>query len=242
MQVFLPRSGNSQLSGQQLTKYASSQKFANVAVFHSNDEYGNSGAKDFTKTATDAGLKIALDESFTHGDRDFTGQIGKIVSAAPDAVFLWALGDDLGPVTKQLRQLGYFGPILGPEGYTLPEALSISGSTSDGVVFASQYLVPKTSADATDPAMKTFLDAYEKKFGSMPASDNAFHGYDAVKIIAEGIRSAGSVEGPKVRDAINNIVDPKGIAGTFNFAGKQGEGIDAVRLYQIKDGVYSEIK
>lgn len=234
--------GNSGLSVKQLAKYATDQKFAKIAILHSNDEYGNTGAADFDKVAKAGGIDIVANEAFTHGDRDFTGQIGNIVSAAPDAVFIWALGDDLGPVTRQLRQLGYGGPILGPEGYTLPEALAIAGSAADGVLFASQYLVPKTSAEATDPLMRTFLERYEKDYGSMPASDNAFRGYDAVMIIAEGIAKANSIEGPAVRDAINAISGLNGLAGTFEFAGNQGEGIQSTRLYQIQDGSYSEVK
>jgi branched-chain amino acid transport system substrate-binding protein len=234
--------GNSELSVKQLVKYATDHKFAKVAIFHSNDEYGNTGANDFAKAAKAGGSEIAMNEAFTHGDRDFTGQIGNIVNVAPDAVFVWALGDDLGPVTKQLRQLGYAGPILGAEGYTLPEALAIAGSAADGVVFASQYLVPKTAADAQDPLMRGFLERYEKKYGSMPASDNAFRGYDALAIIAQGIAKANSTDGTAVRDAIGSISGMKGLAGTFDFVGNHGEGIHSVRLYLIKNGAPTEVE
>jgi branched-chain amino acid transport system substrate-binding protein len=234
--------GNSELSVRQLVKYATDHKFAKVAIFHSNDEYGNTGANDFAKVAKAGGLDIATNEAFTHGDRDFTGQIGNIVNVAPDAVFVWALGDDLGPVTKQLRQLGYAGPILGAEGYTLPEAVAIAGSAADGVVFASQYLVPKAAADAQDPLMRGFLEGYEKKYGSMPASDNAFRGYDALTIIAQGIAKANSIDGTAVRDAIGSISGMKGLAGAFDFVGNHGEGIHSVRLYLIKSGAPTEVE
>lgn len=234
--------GNSELSVQQLAKYAGEKDMSEVAVIHSNDEYGNSGAALFESAATEAGVEIPVNEAFTHGDRDFTGQIGKIVRADPDAVFVWALGDDLGPLTKQMRQLGYSGPILGPEGYTLPEALEIAGPTADGVVFAAQYLIPQKPEEANDPMMRGFLEKYVAKFGEMPPSDNAFRGYDAVNILAEGIVRAGSADGPAVRDAIMAIDDLDGIAGTFSFVGKNGEGIEEVRLYRIEDGTYSEIQ
>jgi branched-chain amino acid transport system substrate-binding protein len=234
--------GNSELSIRQLVKYATDQKFTKAAIIHSNDEYGNAGAADFSKVGKTAGLKITTNEAFTHGDRDFTGQIASIVSTAPDAVLVWALGDDLGPLTKQLRQLGYDGPILGAEGYTSPEALSIAGAADDGVIFASQYLVPKTLAGATDPVMRDFLEIYLKKYGSMPASDNAYRGYDAAQVIIRGIEQANSIEGPAVRDAIGSIAGMKGLAGTFDFVGNHGEGIHSVRLYMIKDGSYTEVQ
>ncbi len=233
--------GNSQLSAAQLATYSTEQGYDKVAILHSNDEYGNSGAKIFADAATANGIEVVTTESFTHSDRDFTGQIGNIVRNSPDALFIWALGDDLGPLTKQLRQLGYGGPILGPEGYTLPEALDISGAASNGVVFASQYLIPESPEKASDPEMKAFLTAYLDKFGSMPASDNAFRGYDAVMVLAEGIRLAGSTDGEAVRDAIKTISGFKGIAGVFDYTAGDGEGISSVRLYQINDRIYSEI-
>ena len=233
--------GNSELSAKQLADYAKSASYANVAILHSNDEYGNSGAKIFASAAEERGIKIAAQESFTHGDRDFTGQIGNIARLSPDAVFIWALGDDLCPVTKQMRQLGYFGPILGPEGYTLPEALEIAGSTADGVVFAAQYLIPDSPEAASDPEMKAFLEDYKVKFGEMPASDNAFRGFDAANVLAEGIRQAETTDGEAVRDAILAINDYKGIAGVFDYGAGKGEGIDTMRLYAIKDGDVSEM-
>ena len=234
--------GNSELSVRQLAAYAKQSDLNNVAILHSNDEYGNSGASLFENFAKENELTITTKESFTHGDRDFTGQISIIARSAPDVVFVWALGDDLGPVTKQFRQLGYFGPIIGPEGYTLPEALEIAGPTADGVVFAAQYLIPETPEAAGDPMMANFLSAYNEKYGEMPASDNAFRGYDAVQVLAEGIRRAGTTDGAAVRDAINSINDLQGIAGTFDYSAGTGEGISTMRIYAIKDGAYSELK
>ena len=99
----------------------------------------------------------------TNGDRDFTGQFAKINVASPDAVFIWCLGDDLSAVTKQLRQSGFNGTILGSESYTLPEVLENSGDAANGVCFAAQYLVYENPEDAEDAKMKDFLERYMAK-------------------------------------------------------------------------------
>lgn len=234
--------GNSSLSIKELAKYAKAQELNEIVVFHTNDEYGNAGAKAFSMTAEEYGLSLVGDESFTRGDRDFTGQIASIVKASPDAVLIWAIGDDLGPVTKQLRQLGYFGPILGAEGYTTPEAIEIAGSTANGVILASQYLLPDSPEEASNDAIKSFLEDYVALIGRMPDSDNSYRGYDAVKLFAEAAEAAGTFDGATLRDAINNIEGYEGLAGTFNFVGGQGEGIDAVRLFAIEDGNFSEVQ
>jgi branched-chain amino acid transport system substrate-binding protein len=234
--------GNGELSTEVLAKYAKQKDWNKIAIIHANDEYGNSGAVLFESTVKGMGGRIVENQSFTHGDRDFTGQIGRIAAGSPDAVFVWALADDLGALTKQIRQLGYSGPILGAEGYAIPEVVKMAGPTSDGVLFASQYLVPDSVADATDPEMKAFLESYQTKFKKLPVSDASFRGYDAANIIAEGIRRAKTTDGPAVRDAIRSISGYKGLAGNFDYVGGKGEGIKSVRLFAIQNGKFAPVE
>jgi branched-chain amino acid transport system substrate-binding protein len=231
--------GNGELSTQQLANYARAQGWKKIGIIHSNDEYGNSGAKLFASVVSGVGGEVVSNQSFTHGDRDFTGQIGLIASAAPDALFVWALTDDLGPLTQQLRQLGYSGPILGAEGYAIPETIKMAGAASDGVVFASQYLVPNSVEEAPTSELRSFLESYQSTFKTLPVSDASFRGYDAANVIIEGIRRAGTTDGAAVRDAIGSIEGLKGLAGVFNYVGGKGEGIHNVRLFTITGGKFS---
>ena len=232
--------GNSALAVRQLALYARENGFTRIAILHGNDEYGTTGANDFAELAREHGLEIATRESFTHGDRDFTGQFARILAEDPDAVLLWALGDDLGAVTKQLRQAGYSGPVLGAEGYTMAQVLDVAGEAADGVVLAAQYLVPASPELAGDPLTRSFLERYLAAFGAMPASDNAYRGYDAVQILAEAIRRTGRLDGRAIADAIHGIEGLRGIAGIFDFTGLAGEGIHETRVYRIEDGHYVE--
>ncbi|WP_283674755.1 ABC transporter substrate-binding protein [Butyricicoccus sp. Marseille-Q5471] len=231
---------NSTVSAKQLARYANDQGYHKIALFTSNDEYGTSGADGFKSACADYNIEFVANETMTNGDRDFTGQFAKITAAVPDAVFIWCLGDDLGAVTKQMRQSGFSGPILGSESYTLPEILQNAGDAANGVCFAAQYLVYENPEDAEDQNMKTFLEAYLEEFGAAPASDNAFRAYDGVKMIAEAMETSGVDHGAELREAYNNIDGYVGLAGTFSYKGKNGEGIDSMRIFEIKDGKYIE--
>lgn len=231
---------NSSVSAKQLAKYADSQNLRKIALFTSNSEYGTSGAEEFQEACKDYDIEFVASETMTDGDRDFTGQFAKINASEPDAVFVWCLGDDLGAVTKQLRQSGFDGPILGSESYTLPEILENAGDAANGVAFASQYIVYSDPNDAEDELMKEFLERYIEEFGEPPASDNAFRAYDGVMMIAEAMEAAQADSGEALRDAYNNIDGHVGLAGTFSYVGKNGEGIDSMRIFQIQDGKYVE--
>lgn len=231
---------NSTVSAKQLASYADAQGLNRIAVFTSNSEYGTSGADAFQAACADYDIEFVANETMTDGDRDFTGQFAKINAAAPDAVFVWCLGDDLGAVTKQLRQSGFDGPILGSESYTLPEILENAGETANGVAFASQYIVYSDPNDAEDELMKKFLEQYIEEFDEAPASDNAFRAYDGVMMIAEAMKASGADSGEALRDAYNDIDGFVGLAGTFSYKGKNGEGIESMRIFQIQDGKYIE--
>jgi branched-chain amino acid transport system substrate-binding protein len=60
--------------------------------------------------------------------------------------------------------------------------------------------------------------------------------YDAVKILAEAIKRAKSLDGTAIRDQIANLHDFTGLAGVFDFRGGNGEGIKELRMFAIKDG------
>ena len=234
--------GNSELSAKELAAYAASTGLTRVTVLHGNDEYGASGAAGFMEAASQKGIEILTQESFSHGDRDFTGQFARMQRENPDAVVVWALGDDLGAVTKQLRQAGYAGPILGSEGYTMPQVLEVAGESANGVTCAAQYLIPRAPDQAQDGLTRSFLERYLARFQNMPDSDNAYRGYDAVRIIAEAISRSQSLDGDRVRSAIQNLEDFAGIAGTFTYKGHHGEGIHSMRIFEIRNGEYAEIE
>ncbi|WP_280960580.1 ABC transporter substrate-binding protein [Butyricicoccus faecihominis] len=231
---------NSDVAAVQLAKYAQSQNFKRIAIFTSNDEYGSTGGQGFIQAATPLGIEFVANETFTVGDRDYTGQFAKINAAEPEAVLVWSVGEELGAVTKQLRQSGYTGPILGPEGYTLPEIYEIAGDATDGVCFAAQYLVYANPEDAEDPQMQAFLQAYLDSYNEPPASDNAYRAYDGMKMIALAMETCGKANGPELRDAYNDIDGYKGLAGTFSYKGKNGEGIDTMRIYKMQGGKFIE--
>ena len=234
--------GNSNLAMTQLAAYCNQAGWKKIAMIHSNDEYGNNGADEFNENAEEKGLEIVADESFTAGDKDFTGQFVKLIASEPDVIMTWGTGSDVGSVLPQLRQAGWGGPIIGPEAYSMPELVDIIGDAFYDVYFATAYIVYDDPADAPSEKMQTFLQNYLDKYGAKPESDNAYRNYDAMYLFANAITEADSTDGTAIRDALEATQGFEGLAGTFNFTGNHGEGIDSVRIFQVDvGGVYTEI-
>ena len=72
-------------------------------------------------------------------------------------------------------------------------------------------------------------------------SENTYRAYDGMKILMKAFANAKSVEGPKVRDAIESIDDYEGLGGKFNFKGAKGDGIKTSSFFVIRDGKVMEL-
>ena len=204
--------------------------WSTLGILYQNDDYGASGAESL---ASIGGIEVVAEETYNPADRDYSGQIINLLGANPDAIAVWGLGDTLGPVTNQLRQQGWSGPIIGAEGYTLPEVVEIAGENVDGVIFSSLYYIPTDAASYPEENIRTFLTSFVDYFGELPASDNAYRSYDGTTVLAHAMEQAGSVDGAAVKDAINAISGLEGLAGTFDYASGGCEGINTSRLWEF---------
>lgn len=205
-----------------------------IGMLYQNDDYGIGGLTALKESLPD--VEFVAEEAYTLGDRDWSGQIISILAAEPDAIAAWALGDDLGSLTNQIREQGWTGTIIGAEGYTLPQVIEVGGDNVEGVIFSQLYYIPAAAADYPDPKIGQFLEAYEAEFGALPVSDNAYRGADAVLILTTGMERAGTLEPEEVREAIATSSDIEGLAGTFDFAEGGCDGIRGSRVWTFADG------
>ena len=209
--------------------------YTKVGILYRAEDYAKFNAEDIAEKLAAQSIEVVATESFPAKDTDYTAQITNILNKEPQTIISYAGSENLGIILKQLRQKGYDGYLFGDQSLTMPDIREVAGAAADGAIFSANYIIPDSPEGAGNEIEKAFCESYMETFGEMPASDNAYRAYDAVKILARGVEDAGTLEGEAVRDAIENITDLNGIAGTFNFKGNHGEGIDAVRNYMIRD-------
>lgn len=208
----------------------------NVAIFRGQDESAIATAKTFTELCGENGLVITTEEAYNEGDSDFSGQITKIMSTEPDAVFISTVGATYGIFIKQLRQYGYEGIILNKE--ALPtDAIHVAGDAADYVVFASPYLTYTSVDDCDKENLKAFLQEYSDTYGTLPATDCAYRVYDSLLTLFAAAKEAGSNEPEAVKAAIDQISDLQALGGTLDFTDETNEGLHTFDGYIRVDGV-----
>ncbi len=189
-------------------------------------DYSKGLAQYFTEYFTSHGGTIVVERSYSGGgtDRDFRAQLTSIKAAQPDVIFVPGYYTEAGLIGKQARSLGIKAPMLGGDGWDSPKLAEIGGTALNGCYFSTHFS-PKDKA----PKVQDFVTKYQSKFKSMP-DGMAPLGYDAMMILGQAIKTAGSTDSAKVRDALANVKDFDGVTGKITIDSKRNATKSAVVL------------
>jgi branched-chain amino acid transport system substrate-binding protein len=196
--------------GTVMAKFAKTDlKAKKVAILSSvSNAYSLGLAKFFKETFVAGGGEIATEKNFSEGDKDFRAQLTAVKSSGADAIFVPSYYTEAALIARQARDLGITVPIFGGDGWEDEQLLSIGGEALNGCYYSTHF-----SAENTDPAVAKFVAKYKARWDNeVPGAFSAL-GYDAVYVLADAIKRAGTTDGPKLRDAL---------AATKNFPGASG--------------------
>ena len=205
-------------------------KAKSVAVLKDvKSDYSVGLAKFFVDGYTALGGKIAAEQNYSGGDKDFSAQLTSIKAANPDAVFVPGYYTEVGLIALQARQLGVNVPLFGGDGWESSVLVSIGGAALEGDYYSTHY-----SPDDTSPDVQQFVKHFKEKYGDTPDSMAAL-GYDSAKILVDAIKRAGTTDSAKVRDAIAATKDFHGASGTITIDNNRNASKPAV-IVTIKSG------
>ncbi len=173
----------------------------------SKSDYSVGLAGAFREAFTSMGGRVIQESKYAEGDSDFSAQLTAIRPARPDSIVIPGYYTDAGLIARQARSLGIESVLLGADGWDSPKLTEIGGTAVEGAYFTNHYSVEDPS-----PAVQAFVGDYRRAYGADPDSIAALS-YDAVRLIADAMRRAGSAEGKRVRDALAGTRDFPGVSG-----------------------------
>ena len=197
--------------GKALALFARQTLHAQTAatLIDAKSDYSVGLAQAFRTEFTAQGGTIIAELKYAEGDSDFHAQLTAIQAKRPEVLFVPGYYTDAGLIARQARGLGIQATLLGADGWDSPKLVEIGGAAVDGAYFSNHY-----SVDDPSPAVRTFVDAFQKAYGAEPDSIAALS-YDAARLVADAIRRAGSTEGKRVRDALASTKDFPGVTGSI---------------------------
>lgn len=208
----------------------------NVAVLKDvKSDYSLGLAKFFTDGFTALGGKIITDQSYSGGDKDFNAQLTAIKAQNPDGIFVPGYYTEVGLIALQAKQLGINVPLFGGDGWMSANLVPIGGAALEGDYFSTHF-----TADQDSPAVKSFVEKFQKKYNTLPDCMGAL-GYDSAMILADAIKRAGSADPAKIRDALAATKNFPGVTGNITIDADRNAAKSAV-IVTIKNGEFKYVE
>ena len=178
--------------------------FKKVAILADSTAYGDLGRKDLTAALEAKGITPLVSEKFNIGDKDMTAQLLKAKEAGAEVILTYAIGPELAMIANGMAKIAWKKPMIGSWTLSMANFIDTAGKNGEGATMPQTFV-----QNGNTPKRKAFIDAYLKEF--KPKKDridspvSAAQGYDSVYLLAAAMQQAGTTEGPKVREALENL-------------------------------------
>ena len=209
-------------------------KTAAILYAHDNEQHVTA-QKYFQKTMEEEGVQVIDVETFGSKDSEYSAQLTNIQHKSPDVIVVCSYYQEGSRILKKMREMGMDQPVLGDNGFVSPELGKMAGAAADNVYVSSMW-----SADRKDEKVQKFVENYTKAYGRAP-DQFAASAYDGVYMAMDAMQRAGTTtDHKKIRDALAQMKDFKGVCGTFSFDEKRDPVVDLI-LMKMQDGKFGVV-
>jgi branched-chain amino acid transport system substrate-binding protein len=190
--------------------------FKKVAILADSTNYGQLGREDLEKALTAKGVKAVAVEKFNIKDVDMTAQLLKAKEAGAEAILTYAIGPELAQIANGMTKLGWKVPMIGSWTLSMANFIDNAGPGGEGARMPQTFIQEPNTVKR-----KAFIDSYLKTFkpknNRIDSPVSAAQGYDSVYLLTAAIKQAGTTEGPKVREALENLQSKvEGVVTTYD--------------------------
>ncbi|PUA18562.1 ABC transporter substrate-binding protein [Glaciimonas sp. PCH181] len=214
------------------------QKFTKVAILADSTNYGQLGREDLEKALAEKGIKPVSVEKYNLKDVDMTAQLLKSKQGGAQVILTYGIGPELAQIANGMEKLNWKVPIIGSWPLSMGNFIDNAGKNGDGARMPQTFI-----QDGNTPKRKTFIAAYQKAYKTdrMPSAVSAAQGYDSITLLVAAIKQAGTTDGPKVREALENLKEPmEGVITTYKqpYTHDDHEAIkpNMVMIGEVKNG------
>ncbi len=170
--------------------------------------------------------KILLELEYKHQQDDFRALLKQAKRTKPDILFTSGHAES-GLILKQAQQIGISAVMIGGDGWEARDFL-----VEGGLELKHGYFTTHWSEKVENELSRKFVTNY-RKYNELNAISAL--AYDAVRVLAEAIRKAGSPDRSKIREALAQIKDFHGVTGRITFD-ENGDPVKSIVIKQIRNG------
>lgn len=216
-----------------MAKFARENLGAQTAAIltKSEDVYSVGLSEIFQENFTLLSGNVVAQEFYPLKATDFTTQLTAIAAKNPDVLFIPGHAE-VALAAKQARALGIEATLLGGDGWGGADLVKDGGDAVEGAFFSNHFYTIPTDGLSEDTL--DFIANFIEMHGKRPISRSAA-AYDAIRILADAIVQAGSLEGEALREAIAATTNYSGATAISHFT-EEGYPIKNAVIETVKDG------
>jgi branched-chain amino acid transport system substrate-binding protein len=177
-----------------------------AALYDVGSDFSQWVTRYFEEAFAERGGNVLTKEAFRSEELDYRAQLAKIKELNPDVIWLPVDQKVASIAARQARDLGITVPLLGTDNWGSPDIFDLGGDAIDG-----SYFVNLT--DVSDPDIQDFLAEYRAEYGEEAVLPNPVMAQDALLMIVEAAKNAGSFDGPALVKGLEGIKDLKVTTG-----------------------------
>ncbi len=211
----------------------------NVALLTTDDTNGTDAMAALSSQIPKGNVKVQAKVEFKPTDTDLTDPVRNALQKNPDALVVSAFSTQATATAVAARKAGFTGPVYFDATAAGDLFLnSASPQQTAGIVMVAPQTLVIDDVVATSPAKTTrkqWFSDYTSKYGGF--SGYSTYAADAVQLIANAIRSVGSVNRPQMR-AYMETSQFEGLAGPLRFTPDNHSGLmpQALTTLVVRDG------
>lgn len=178
--------------------------FKKVAILADSTNYGQLGREDLEKALAAKGITPVAVEKFNIKDVDMTPQLLKAKEAGAEVILTYAIGPELAQIANSMAKLGWKKPMIGSWTLSMANFIDTAGKNGEGARMPQTFIQEPNTVKR-----KAFIDAYLKEFkpknNRIDSPVSAAQGYDSVYLLVAAMKQAGSTDGVRIREALENL-------------------------------------
>ena len=204
-----------------------------IAVLHDKTAYGKGLADETKKQLNARGMKEAMYEAYTAGEKDYTALVSKMKSEGIDVMYIGGYHTEAGLMIRQAHEQGYKPQLVSGDALVTDEYWKITGEAGAGTLMTFSPDPRKNPIAA--PVVKKFRD------GGYDPEGYTLYTYGAIQAWAQAVNKAGSTDTNKVVASLRaNKFET--VLGNIGFDQKGDVTAPGYVFYEWKDGNYDYVK
>jgi branched-chain amino acid transport system substrate-binding protein len=228
------------IQGEVAAQWAKELGVKKVFVLHDRELYGKGVADVFKRACGKLGIQVVGYEGIDPKAANYRSLVTKIKSTDADMVYFGGTTQtNAGQIAKDLVAGGSKAKLMVPDGCR--EQALIESAGKDNLNDRAYVTFGGLPPDQLKGRGKDFYDAYKKKYNSEPEA-YAVYGYEAARVVLEGIKRADKKDREAIRAAIAGLRDFDGVLGKWSFDQNGDTSLKVMAVEEIKDGKFTPVK